>query len=559
MKSSADSGYSALKSPASTRASFTRPWLAGKTKQLPLVPLLAALIVLLSTAATVMVLVASEGKPVDEWPGRNHSVQPSVLIAIFVAIANTVLPFLLFQGVQRAWWCKALEGATIGDLHRYWSYGTSVISSASSGKNFNFVALANLFTALVVIDGPLLQRSSTITTLSHTQDVTISSRISNNTLPSDFMGLSSANGGGYIISAPFLKVVQQYYNHDQIQMQSDGCNGSCATTLQAVGFDFECHSTTSLNLTLEQGQQAQGMWSNMSFTPTSNGGSLRFATNFFDGLVSTTNFNMEYSSNSAFCSTSYTSVVCNILPAQVRYPVTISEGVATLSKWSLGFNETEQLSYGDADTTSTLEAMATAAGNLFNASASLTLGLDGSNLNGILATLYMKQANSNSTSCNAAWSDPTADVINALRELMFRAAIAASNASTQQTTVAEQTSIRAVYASHYSWLGGAIIVILLTVLAITPLFSGWWHLGRSVSLSPIETAKAFEAPLLYGDAYNADVNLLLKEMGKRRVRYGEAAFVESSGRRLRIGEPSQTVQPTPGQFYGANTSQWRDG
>jgi len=343
-----------------------------------------------------------------------------------------------------------------------------------------------------------------------------------------------------------------------------GCTESCSATLQAAGFDYQCETVPNQNYSIEQSQTANVMWSNISYIPSQDGGAMNFTTNFVDGLSSTTNFSINYSSGGAFCTNSYTSVACALRLAQVKYPVTVNKGVAKLARWLPGSNETIALqaafneSYDVDNTPSTLGGLATTVGNLFTASADLTLDSAGADVDGMLASLYLKTRNTNETSCNIAWSDPTVDVINAIRELMFRTATAASNASSIQTTIAQQTSLRAVYVSHYSWLGGAIIVMMLTIIAVAPLFLGWWHLGRSVSLSPIETAKAFEAPLLHGDAYNADADLLLEEVGMRRLRYGEAAFVESSGRRLRLGEPSQTVQPTPGQLYGGSTRQWHD-
>jgi len=39
------------------------------------------------------------------------------------------------------------------------AYGERVIESITSGRNFNAISFANLVTALVVIQGPLLQRA----------------------------------------------------------------------------------------------------------------------------------------------------------------------------------------------------------------------------------------------------------------------------------------------------------------------------------------------------------------------------------------------------------------
>lgn len=46
------------------------------------------------------------------------------------------------------------------------------------------------------------------------------------------------------------------------------------------------------------------------------------------------------------------------------------------------------------------------------------------------------------------------------------------------------------------------------------------HLGRSVSLSPVEVAKAFNAPLLVEVDSNAEVKKIVEQIGVTRVRYG---------------------------------------
>jgi hypothetical protein len=75
------------------------------------------------------------------------------------------------------------------------------------------------------------------------------------------------------------------------------------------------------------------------------------------------------------------------------------------------------------------------------------------------------------------------------------------------------------------------------ILAVVPGFYGWWHLGRSISLDSIETAKAFDAPILGGAAAlsNADIDVLVKVVRKRRIVYGEILQADGEGgRRLAI-------------------------
>jgi hypothetical protein len=52
------------------------------------------------------------------------------------------------------------------------------------------------------------------------------------------------------------------------------------------------------------------------------------------------------------------------------------------------------------------------------------------------------------------------------------------------------------------------------------LFKGCWLLGRGVTLSPVEIANAFEAPVTRGTDPNAEVDMLLEQIGGRTVNFG---------------------------------------
>jgi hypothetical protein len=110
--------------------------------------------------------------------------------------------------------------------------------------------------------------------------------------------------------------------------------------------------------------------------------------------------------------------------------------------------------------------------------------------------------------------------VNGIREIAFRTALSASNSSTVQTTSATEAFSRAIYASHFGYLGGALVAMILSPILVAPLFMGWWRVGRTVTLSPIEIAKDFRAPLLDGHGCNGNVGSLLKEVALREVKYG---------------------------------------
>lgn len=54
----------------------------------------------------------------------------------------------------------------------------------------------------------------------------------------------------------------------------------------------------------------------------------------------------------------------------------------------------------------------------------------------------------------------------------------------------------------------------------------FWHVGRAASMSPLKTAKAFNAPLLRSHDSNASIDNLLTDVGERPVRYGAISVAE---------------------------------
>ncbi len=99
------------------------------------------------------------------------------------------------------------------------------------------------------------------------------------------------------------------------------------------------------------------------------------------------------------------------------------------------------------------------------------------------------------------------------------------------------------------WYCAALAAMLLNLLCLLPLFMGYWKLGRWTSLSPVETAKAFEAPLLVGCSGNAVVGGMLKDVGASRVLYGEHMGDSVVGSALRMGDPSVTTLPRKRMAY----------
>lgn len=63
-----------------------------------------------------------------------------------------------------AWWVRAGRGSTLTRLHHDWRTGTTLRGVLTAGRHMGLLGLACIFSTLVMVDGPLLQRSSTVVT-----------------------------------------------------------------------------------------------------------------------------------------------------------------------------------------------------------------------------------------------------------------------------------------------------------------------------------------------------------------------------------------------------------
>lgn len=87
-------------------------------------------------------------------------------------------------------------------------------------------------------------------------------------------------------------------------------------------------------------------------------------------------------------------------------------------------------------------------------------------------------------------------------------------------TVTKITDYRSknVYQVMWKYWGASCAITLCIVLFILPTFYGFWTLARKTTLSPFETARAFNAPIMSDAPVHLDTPALLKEVGNTKVR-----------------------------------------
>ena len=96
---------------------------------------------------------------------------------------------------------------------------------------------------------------------------------------------------------------------------------------------------------------------------------------------------------------------------------------------------------------------------------------------------------------------------------MFRAALSAGNGTDTETFVVQRISLALIFRSDYRYLVVAVLLIVFALLAVLLLLWGWWELGRRVSLSPIETAKSFRAPMIDERSEEIVADKILDDIG----------------------------------------------
>lgn len=185
------------------------------------------------------------------------------------------------------------------------------------------------------------------------------------------------------------------------------------------------------------------------------------------------------------------------------------------------------------------------------------------NLNGVLAN-QMVTSKSVDYVQRVVFGDPVTSMLDSLRDIAFRAAVKAGGEEDDTVTHATQTlqyrgyRVSSIYRTDRKFLFAALGLSLLCLLCISVTLYGWWQLGREVSMSPFEIAKAFDAPLLVTAGSNVVFRKFPNAVTELRVKYGsvtiEKSCVESEAamtreERLVVDSDSQTYPPRAGVIY----------
>ncbi|KAL9047792.1 MAG: hypothetical protein Q9162_007948 [Coniocarpon cinnabarinum] len=528
------------------------PWKPGYFRRFPLLGISILLSAAVGIFGCLAVLSASDNLPVGTW-----SVQPSVYISIIITITNQLIPWALDEGVIIYWWRKVLhDKSSVKDLHRRWHQGDSFRASIFGLNRPTFAALAKSWVTIAVLaNAPLIQQSSTVRFRTSTSNVNIVTDAAP-VVPNGFTGFVSGRGHEPALLSPrFQEIATQYNNGSAISLNQTGCQGTCRSArLNAVGFQSTCNSTTySFNLNPDGVETAQGY----QVGPATTQGTKVFATSFdwlaeYPGVL---NISVQYK-NSPACDGNLQIRNCSLTLANVDYPVSVDgeKNTVALEGDTTIFDDFVRsiVDMEDALTPvtgpTTLGGLYLALHNQFNSDANMRFaGAVQYELlsTGALANRFVTPGSINyASSCMITFSDPMQELLAGAREMIFRTAIAAANGTNVQTMTANQTLQQTVYHSDYRYFAGAAAVSLVAILIVLGTFNGFWMIGRQVSMSPVEIAKAFGAPIFADLNSNLTASQIAKAARGQDLKYGVSPL-----QKLEMGPSSLMQEPTGGRHF----------
>lgn len=129
--------------------------------------------------------------------------------------------------------------------------------------------------------------------------------------------------------------------------------------------------------------------------------------------------------------------------------------------------------------------------------------------------------------CRFRWKDPTPKILDDLSKIPFAASMDAAQGS-YEIFNATQTIDTLVYISAYQYLAAGSIILFIAIVAVWSTLWGWWEIGRDVTLSPLETARALGVHLFQHGAEMDAEGLVSRTVG-RRFRYGQRIELQSDG------------------------------
>jgi hypothetical protein len=482
--------------------------------------------------ASIFILLRSHEHPVGSW-----AIRPSILLSIMAGIYPIALSGLFTAGVAVVWWRSITHGTTLKTLH-YINAGASpkdIPGAFLAGGHARRVALGALvvFTAKLTI-GPFLQQATKPELRDITRDITMSIRIASEIPDGAFGTISAINTWGIDIQQNTFFG----YNltvEDGAEFHCPG-NGTCEGNVTAAGINFACSSKSVPFDFFDPGENFSTVFSiDMKLQPETNPPLLLFDSTYISAVDDN-------------CIGTLTTTNCNIILATMLYPVRIRNGFLRPNFTHVFHNPTTAIvknytSAGDAEKENPeadmgpLRAASEAVGIIYRAKANLIQR----QTDGINHAVYSLTTEDGSAPfwadmflntsllgdlgraesirrCSLVWYSPVEYVMKDLLAFMFRSAyVLAPEDKDNQTFDAVYSGEELRNITDFGWLAASVAVMVCGIIATMLLLWGWWQLDHYTSLSPLETGKAFGAPILTNAGPEQEARAIIREIGHERV------------------------------------------
>ncbi|KAK5169020.1 uncharacterized protein LTR77_006329 [Saxophila tyrrhenica] len=406
------------------------------------------------------------------------------------------------------------------------------------------------------IDGPLLQRASTLTSAITSGRVNLVIDLAPE-LPSYMTGATHYPGNtNYLDLDDSLKpVVKDYGAGAPIKLSnSAGCSGKCSTTVLAPAFaELSCPSKQSLYdfstpMTVKQMQSF-----NQTGLPPSDRAIFQVYHSLLPGSRESITFHTKVvqQPKDGSCATYVNTTSCSLRSAIGRYPVEIQDGyisikgppviIAEANNTALDNSTIDRLHLYNENTQmlkTTLSGVAIIANTRFYSDVYLvqwpTALLPQLVTVGSGWFTWLQGWFNTGNGCIPDLGDPRDEIIHQLNELIFRFGV--HYGSTMEArelgslmdnglevrqavtgTIDERTEV---FQTELKFFAAAAAVELFTIAVILCTFRGYWKLGRATSLSPLETGKAFDAAALRDAGSNDNTREIELLLGDHHIQYG---------------------------------------
>ncbi|PVH69318.1 hypothetical protein DL98DRAFT_176909 [Cadophora sp. DSE1049] len=508
---------------------------------------------IISIIAAGVTLRLLENQTTSHWYS-----QPAIILAVISSVFNVSTSVATTFGVAVLWWRAASQGTQVRNLHLIWDRGMGVefFSAFMGDSKTRRTAIAALVVAVARFSsGPLLQRAVGQTGDLDTRMIPLklwfAETLPSGKAPASFFReneteLSFKYNGP---SAPYLRRFELnddegYFNgrttQDDLLKQCPphrpgSCGGlvcprnsTCTASVKGVGLSMNC-SADSYQVDLR--------------SPASQGVPLFHVAvqinNDTDrpGLWLSTIFNNHTSDD---CIADIVVEACDIRTVMVNYHVSMKWGNIT-HLGHRGFDpEQPYLSpkdkfnlkdrfIGQRYECGPLGSLFTVFSQYYDTTARLSTN----NLfdsPGFGSQRFQDGANSDNDVCANTFRRPAALIYSKMSQYLFLA-LQLSGAQTEAYQNISATEEYPVLVHHLdrTYVAASLVVMVVGVLAVAALFWGFWELERSVTLSPVETAKALGAPLLATGPDVRIVDEVLERTGWRRIRYDGRVFRGDGG------------------------------